>query len=86
MGRRGPPKKAVTAGPLTKPLPAQGKGPNKRTPSSAFDPAAGKETYEAEDVVAMGEFWQSVCCVLVHAIATAHDRGGRSVVARVVQQ
>ena len=51
MGRRGPPKKAVTAGPLTKPLPAQGKGPNKRTPSSAFDPAAGEDNiYEPEKI------------------------------------
>ena len=52
MGRRGPPKKAETAGPLTKPLPAQGKGPNKRTPSSAFDPAAGEDNiYEPEKIV-----------------------------------
>ena len=32
-------------------LPAQGKGPNKRTPQSAFDPAKDKDIYEPEAVV-----------------------------------
>ena len=35
-----------------KPLPAQGGGGRKRTPQSAFDGAAGKDTYEPEKVIA----------------------------------
>ena len=35
--------KAVTPAPPSKPLPAQGRGGHKRTPTSAFDPAAGQE-------------------------------------------
>ena len=34
------------------PLPAQGIGGKKRTPQSAFDPAAGGNIYEPEKVVA----------------------------------
>ena len=43
--------KAVTPGPPSKPLPAQGSGSRKRTPSSAFDLAAGADIYEPEKVV-----------------------------------
>ena len=35
-----------------KPLPAQGKGQQKRTPQSAFDQAAGRDIYEPERIVA----------------------------------
>jgi hypothetical protein len=35
--------KAVTPAPPSKPLPAQGRGGHKRTPTSAFDPAAGQK-------------------------------------------
>ena len=38
-------------GPPSKALPAQGKGPQKRTPSSAYDPAAGADIYEPEKIV-----------------------------------
>ena len=38
------PKKRATA--PAQPLPAQGKGVQKRTPQSAFDAAAGKDIYE----------------------------------------
>ena len=48
MGRR---KQTVKPGPPSKPLPAQGGGSRKRTPSSSFDPAAGLETYEPEKIV-----------------------------------
>ena len=56
MGKRGPQpgavakaaKQAKVAQPTT--LKAQG-ATTKRTPTGAFDPAAGKETYEVEDVV-----------------------------------
>ena len=43
--------KAVTPAPPSKPLPAQGRGGHKRTPTSAFDPAAGQDIYEPEKVV-----------------------------------
>ena len=33
-----------------KPLPAQGQGGRKRTPTSAFDPAAGADLYEPEKI------------------------------------
>ena len=46
-GRR----KAASAAP-PKPLPAQGQGGKKRMPQSAFDPAAGKDIYEPERIVA----------------------------------
>ena len=46
--KRGP----KTAPPLPAPLPAQGIGGKKRTPQSAFDPAAGGNIYEPEKVVA----------------------------------
>ena len=46
MGKR----KKVAEAP--KPLPAQGQGGKKRTPQSAFDGAAGKDTYEPERIVA----------------------------------
>ena len=44
-------RKATPAAPL-KPMPAQGRGGKKRTPQSAFDPAAGKDIYEPERIVA----------------------------------
>ena len=48
MGKRGPKKKEPAAAP---PAPApQGTG-RKRTPTSAFDPAAGKDIYEPERIV-----------------------------------
>ena len=43
-------KKKQQAPPVTPPAP-QGRG-KKRTPQSAFDPAAGKDVYEPEKVVA----------------------------------
>lgn len=46
MGRP-PKKKGASAGQA-----AQGGGPHKRTPQSAFDPAAGKDIYEPERIVA----------------------------------
>ena len=46
MGR--PPKKKDAAAGQA----AQGKGPHKRTPQSAFDPVAGKDIYEPERIVA----------------------------------
>eukprot|EP00966_Prymnesium_polylepis_P118072 2730228-Prymnesium_polylepis.1 len=45
-----PPRKKAPA--PANPLPAQGKGQKKRTPQSAFDPAAGNDIYEPEKVVA----------------------------------
>ena len=48
MGRR---KQPVEPGPPSKPLPAEGQGGRKRTPISAFDPAAGADVYEPEKVV-----------------------------------
>ena len=53
MGGRGSGKKKHThqAQPPSKPLPAQGSGFRKRTPSSAFDPAAGADIYEPEKIV-----------------------------------
>ena len=44
-------KQTVKPGPPSKPLPAQGSGNHKRTPSSAFDPAAGNDIYEPEKIV-----------------------------------
>ena len=44
-------KQTVKPGPPSKPLPAQGSGNHKRTPSSAFDPAAGNDIYEPEEIV-----------------------------------
>ena len=44
-----PPKKKP---PPATPQKAQGKGATKRTPTSAFDPAAGKDVYEPEKVTA----------------------------------
>ena len=59
MGKRGPQPgaaaKAVAAAKRLKaapPAPTPQGTTTKRTPTSAFDPAAGKDTYEAEDVVA----------------------------------
>ena len=43
--------RTVKPGPPSKPLPAQGSGNHKRTPSSAFDPAAGNDIYEPEEIV-----------------------------------
>eukprot|EP00966_Prymnesium_polylepis_P106687 2469678-Prymnesium_polylepis.2 len=43
-------RKAAPAPP--KPLPAQGQGGKKRTPQSAYDPAAGKDIYEPERIIA----------------------------------
>ena len=49
MGRK---KQPLEPGPPSQPLPAQGQGGRKRTPTSAFDPAAGAETlYEPEKIV-----------------------------------
>ena len=50
MGKRGPAPKPKAPPP---PPRAQGTGANKRTPTSAFDPAAGKEkdVYEPEKIV-----------------------------------
>ena len=48
MGRT---KKATAAAP-PKPLPAEGKGRNKRTPQSTFDPAKRKDIYEPEKIIA----------------------------------
>ena len=45
-----PPRKKAAV--PAKPLPAQGQGQSKRTPQSAFDPAAGKDIYEPEKVMA----------------------------------
>jgi hypothetical protein len=44
------PKKKVPA--AAAPLKAQGTGGRKRTPTSAFDSAAGKDVYEPEKVIA----------------------------------
>ena len=44
------PKKTATA--IPKPKVAQGKGLQKRTPQSEFDPAAGNDIYEPEKIVA----------------------------------
>ena len=46
------PTKKKAAAPPPAPVPAQGTGGKKRTPSSAFDPAAGKDVYEPEKVIA----------------------------------
>jgi hypothetical protein len=51
MGKRGPQPQKAKAPPPPPPK-AQGKGGVKRTPTSAFDPAAGKDIYEPEKVVA----------------------------------
>ena len=48
MGRR---KESAKPGPPSKPLPAQGQSGRKRTPTSAFDPAAGADIYEPEKIV-----------------------------------
>ena len=50
MGK-GRKREAAKPGPPSKALPAQGKGPQKRTPSSAYDPAAGADIYEPEKIV-----------------------------------
>ena len=44
------PKNKRTAAPAAAPLQAQGRG-RKRTPQSAFDGAAGKDTYEPEKII-----------------------------------
>ena len=49
MGKRGPQPKAPER--TARPVKAQG-GTTKRTPSSAFDPAAGKDIYELERIIA----------------------------------
>ena len=58
MGRK---KQPLKPGPPSQPLPAQGKGGRKRTPTSAFDPAAGaaiaaalepEKTFTVEKLVA----------------------------------
>ena len=46
-----PRKKSAPKAPMVPPPPAQGTG-KKRTPQSAFDPAAGKDIYEPEKIVA----------------------------------
>ena len=52
MGKRGPqPAKKAAAEPAATPK-AQGNGPTKRTPTGAFDPAAGKDIYEPEKIIA----------------------------------
>ena len=48
MGKRGPAAKKVALPPPPKP---QGTGGKKRTPTSVYDPAAGKDVYEPEKVV-----------------------------------
>ena len=48
MGRK---KQPLKPGPPSQPLPAQGQGGRKRTPTSAFDPAAGADLYEPEKIV-----------------------------------
>ena len=45
------PKKNKGAAPASTPLPAQGNGGKKRTPSGVFDPAAGKDVYEPEKII-----------------------------------
>ena len=53
MGKRGPQSAAAKAAKKAAPAPkAQGNGANKRTPTSAFDPAAGKDIYEPEKIIA----------------------------------
>ena len=47
MGKRGPAKKAAPPPPPK----AQGTGGKKRTPTGAFDPAAGNDVYEPEKIV-----------------------------------
>ena len=49
MGQRGPKKKTAEPPP---PLTPQGVAGKKRTPTSSFDPAAGKDIYEPEKIVA----------------------------------
>ena len=49
-GRKGPAKEPAIPEAVSR-LPAQGKGRNKRTPQSAFDPAKDKDIYEPEAVV-----------------------------------
>ena len=66
MGKRGPQPggatKAATAAKKAKAVPAapkaQGTTRTKRTPTGAFDPAAGKDTYEPEAVE--GRCWAAV--------------------------
>ena len=48
MGQRGPKKKTAEPPPLQTP---QGVAGKKRTPTSSFDPAAGKDVYEPEKIV-----------------------------------
>ena len=48
---KGRKRKVEKPGPPSKALPAQGKGQQKRTPTSAFDPAAGADIYEPELIV-----------------------------------
>ena len=53
MGKRGPQPAAQKAAARPEPVrKAQGKGPTKRTPTSAFDTAAGKDIYEPEKIIA----------------------------------
>ena len=47
-----PRKKAGTQPTATPPVMAQGSGGRKRTPTSAFDAAAGKDVYEPERIIA----------------------------------
>ena len=49
MGQRGPKKKTAEPPPLQTP---QGVAGKKRTPTSSFDPSAGKDVYEPEKIVA----------------------------------
>ena len=49
MGKRGPKKKTAEPPPLQTP---QGVAGKKRTPTSSFDPSAGKDIYEPEKIVA----------------------------------
>ena len=47
-----PPRKKQQQPAAAVPLKAQGKDGKKRTPTSAFDTAAGKDVYEPEKVIA----------------------------------
>ena len=63
-GKRGPKPKATTAAPPAPPKP-KGKGPIKRTPTSAFDPAAKDEdVYQIERACGCGlreSQWLEIC-------------------------
>jgi len=52
MGKRGPKPAAKAAKPAPPTLKAQGSTRTKRTPTSAVDGAAGKDTYEPEKIMA----------------------------------